>query len=235
MKAQYTPLAVATLVAATCLFVPCVGQTQETRQASEPAAAGSSQVSAAPAAATSAEAKEAKESDEPGEEKVSLESVPAAVRQAIEKEAGPSGKIVKVVKESEEGKEAFEADFLKLGAEYSIKVAPDGAVVEIEKKVDENTLPAPVKAALQKAVGKGKVLESLAVTMHLYEFEVEIEGKAKEVKIDPLGNVEIEDEPATSEEGKHAKEVEDDDEKEESAKKEKSSNSMKEAGKEKKE
>ncbi|MGC8840430.1 MAG: hypothetical protein ACP5QZ_03115 [Candidatus Sumerlaeaceae bacterium] len=143
-------------------------------------------------------AKEAK-ADEADEKEISLDEAPAAVRAAIQKEIGAEGKLTKLVKEMDEGKEAYEADFMKQGIECSVKVAPDGSVVEIEKKVSVDSLPAAVKSALKKEIGDAKVKEALAVTLHTYEFEIEKDGKTQEVKVDPLGNVELEDESAEEE------------------------------------
>jgi hypothetical protein len=205
MKDRLTPTAVAALIAAVTFFAPTASHAQQSENQAASGVAAKSMTSSEKKEAPMAEKKEA--SEEGGERAVTLESVPASVRQAIEKEIGEKGKLVKLVEESEEGKTAYEADFIKDGVECSVKVAPSGAVVEVEKKVSEEGLPEVVKQALRKAVGKGKVKESLAVTSYFYEFEVEEDGEMKEVKIDPLGKVDAEEEKSEEKaEGKEEKE-----------------------------
>lgn len=200
MKSLST-LAAVSIAAFACVAVPL------TSLRAEEASSGKKEAAEVKAKEKSeAENKEGKE--EAGEQEININDAPAAVRSAIEKEIGAEGKLTKLVKEVDEGKEAFEADFMKQGVECSVKVAPDGAVVEIEKKVSVESLPPAVKSALKKEIGEAKVKEALAVTMHLYEFEVEDGGKIKEVKVDPLGNVEVEDESANKAEDEEKEKAE---------------------------
>jgi hypothetical protein len=140
------------------------------------------------------------EGPDSAEEAVSLEALPAPARAAIEKEAGAGATITKVAKEREGGREAYEADFRRQDAEGSVKVGADGAVVEIEKNVDEASLPPAVEKTLARVRGKGKVREAVAVTSYFYEIKVEENGHVKEVKIDPLGRVQAKDEADEEEE-----------------------------------
>ncbi|AXA36052.1 MAG: hypothetical protein D6691_05405 [Candidatus Hydrogenedentota bacterium] len=135
--------------------------------------------------------------EEAGETAVELESVPSAVQSAIKAAAGPQGKITKVVKESDEGAEAYEADVAVGGVEKSVKVTADGHVVEIEEKVQPDQVPATIQAVVKKAVPGGKIKEALAVTEHYYEFEVVEDGKVKEVKVSLLGKADVEDESSS--------------------------------------
>lgn len=137
--------------------------------------------------------------EEAGETAVELESVPSAVQSAIKAAAGPQGKITKVVKESDEGAEAYEADVAVGGVEKSVKVTADGHVVEIEEKVQPDQVPANIQAVVKKAVPGGKIKEALAVTEHYYEFEVVADGKVKELKVSLLGKADVEDEPNSGE------------------------------------
>jgi len=154
------------------------------------------------AGATSGTLESASEEDEAGEEAVSLDALPAPARAAIEKQAGAGATITKVAREREGGREAYEADFRRQDGEGSVKVGADGAVVEIEKNVDEASLPPAVKKTLARVRGKGKVREAVAVTSYFYEVEVEENGHVKEVKIDPLGRMEAKEE-ADEEEEQH--------------------------------
>ena len=73
------------------------------------------------------------EKDEGPEVKVTMDQVPAAVKDTLQKESGGAS-ITSVDKESDEGKTIYEADAMIGGKNYEIKVAEDGSL--ISKKLD---------------------------------------------------------------------------------------------------
>ncbi len=66
------------------------------------------------------------------EETVTLEQLPAAVRQTIEKETA-GGTVTELVKEVEEGKTLYEAEFTKDGKAFEVEVAEDGTLLSKEE------------------------------------------------------------------------------------------------------
>lgn len=194
MSKNHTPLITALALAA------LVGWTYSPAVAQEPSKQESPASEQKAAEGKKADAKEATESaEEKGEVAVSLDQLPPQVKKAIEKQVGADGKIIKVVKEADEGLEKYEAEFMKQGIESSIEVATDGSVIEIERKVAVETLPEAVRKALDKVAGGGKVKAAHSVTAYYYEFDVEKDGKTKEVKIDPSGKADVEDDEQAEE------------------------------------
>jgi len=71
------------------------------------------------------------------EEEISLDDVPAAVKATMLKEAA-GATIEDVVKETEDGKIVYEAEFEVDGQEIEIEVAPDGTLIEREIEDDDD-------------------------------------------------------------------------------------------------
>jgi uncharacterized membrane protein YkoI len=71
------------------------------------------------------------------EEEVSLDDVPAAVKATILKEAGDA-EIEEVVKETEDGRIVYEAEFEADGKEIEIEVAENGDLLEREIEDDDD-------------------------------------------------------------------------------------------------
>ena len=124
------------------------------------------------------------------EEKVSLEQTPAAVKAAIQKEAG-AGKIIEIEREMKGGKEVYEAEILIDGQKYEIKIAADGTVLgkkkdteEEDEEEEEDTLtidqiPETARAALLKLAGGAKIVKAGSDKEHgviVYEAEWERDG-----------------------------------------------------------
>jgi uncharacterized membrane protein YkoI len=67
------------------------------------------------------------------DEKVSLEEVPAAVRETIQKHVG-KGKLHEIEREKHKGAVVYEAEYLgEDGVNYEIKVAEDGKLLSKKK------------------------------------------------------------------------------------------------------
>ena len=71
---------------------------------------------------------------EAGEVKLTLDQVPAAVKTTLGKESGGAN-FTSVDKETDDGKNVYEADAMIDGKNYEIKVADDGTL--ISKKLDK--------------------------------------------------------------------------------------------------
>jgi uncharacterized membrane protein YkoI len=77
------------------------------------------------------------EDDDEDEEEVSLDDVPEAVKATILKEAA-GAEIEEVVKETEDGRIVYEAEFEADGKEIEIEVAEDGTLLEREIEEDDD-------------------------------------------------------------------------------------------------
>jgi len=73
---------------------------------------------------------------EEGEQKVTLDQVPAAVKATILKEAGENT-VEEIEAETEDGREVYEAEWKVGGKEVEIKVASDGTLLKKEVESDE--------------------------------------------------------------------------------------------------
>lgn len=75
--------------------------------------------------------------DDEEEVEISLDDVPAAVKATMLKEAA-GAEIEEVVKETEDGKVIYEAEFEVNGQEIEIEVSPDGTLLERETEKDDD-------------------------------------------------------------------------------------------------
>lgn len=80
---------------------------------------------------------EGDDDEDEDEAEVSLSEVPEAVKATILKEAG-GAEIEEVVKETEDGREVYEAEFVANGQEVEIEVAADGSLLEREVEDDDD-------------------------------------------------------------------------------------------------
>lgn len=112
------------------------------------------------------------------EERVSLEQVPAAVKATILREAA-GAEIKEIELETENGKQVYEAEFVRNGKMIEISVAPNGTLLETEgenggdsakskqgaeaqeqeREVAEAEVPAAALATLKRLAGQAKLTE----------------------------------------------------------------------------
>jgi len=73
------------------------------------------------------------------------------------------------------------------GHSKDVLIAPSGAIVEIEEEVTFHSLPAAVRAGLEKQAGAGKILKVESITKNnaivAYEAQVQAGGKKSEIKV----------------------------------------------------
>lgn len=148
-----------------------------------------------------------------GEEKVALDKVPAKAQEALKKLAGTAA-ITEVAKESEDGVDVFEAKWTIDGRLHEAAVAADGTLVDTEEQMDVKDIPDAVRkaaAAQFPGIDTDKVTYTKTVKI-IYEAEAKIDGKDREVKISPTGEVKKhEKKHEEKHEGKHEEKDEDDD------------------------
>ncbi|MBP7934941.1 MAG: PepSY-like domain-containing protein [Phycisphaerae bacterium] len=137
------------------------------------------------------------------EVKVTLDQVPAAVREALTKAAG-NAKIAEIEKETENGVVTYEATFFVDGKEKEVKVTAEGKVVkedegdedekegdeEKEEKIAMDQVPAKARDALMKLVGDGTVTEvvkEIEDGVVSYEAEWTAKGQSHEAEVTEEG------------------------------------------------
>ena len=122
------------------------------------------------------------------EKRIKKTDLPPAVLKTAEEQA--KGATVKgYAKETEDGRTFYEVETVAGGRTRDILIDTSGKLVEVEEQRDLDSVPAPVKTALQKF---GKVLKVESVTRGgtvTYEAVVQSNGKKSEVKIDAGGRV----------------------------------------------
>jgi len=134
-----------------------------------------------------------------GEEQVTLDQVPAAVKATILKESA-GGKITEIERETKNGKTIYEAEFLLDGKEVEIQVAPDGTLLGREmgdEDDDEDDLtidqvPEPARAALLKLAGSAKITKAGREKedgVLVYEAQWTIDGIQHEAAVMPDGTL----------------------------------------------
>jgi uncharacterized membrane protein YkoI len=123
------------------------------------------------------------------EKKIKMQDLPAAVQQAV-KEQSKDATLRGLATEMDKGKRVYEAELSVAGHHKDITFDGEGHIVSVEEATPLAELPAPARAAIQKAATKGKVLAIETVTEDghtFYEAQLKIGGKKSEVKVDAAG------------------------------------------------
>ena len=123
------------------------------------------------------------------ETKQTLEQLPAPVQEAI-KGQGPGATLRGVAKEVKDGVTVYEAEMTVDGRSRDILFDPEGRIVSMEAQKTMSEIPAGARAAIQKAVGAGKLVLVEEVTKGettFYEGHISSGGKVSEVKVNADG------------------------------------------------
>jgi hypothetical protein len=123
------------------------------------------------------------------EQKISCDTMPAPVRAAFEKEFAQAP-MNSCVKETEKGKTEFEVISGARASRLTARFQADGKLVRAEQAVAMDSVPDPVKQALQKKHPDGQVTLAEKITSDgavTYEFSVKQKNKSAEVAFDPTG------------------------------------------------
>jgi len=139
--------------------------------------------------------KEAHEADEEsgGEEEdeqvVTLEATPMAVRDAFARLA-PATSVKKVERLTDEGAVRYEIEFLADGIEQSATFSEGGQLIELEREMPVDKLPAAVQAALSHDFPGGTLSKAESVQLSFYEVQVTSAGRKHDVKVYATGDIE---------------------------------------------
>jgi len=131
--------------------------------------------------------------EEDNEKSVKFEDLSPAVAKAI-KAATDGAKITNLVREKDDGVEAFEATWEGKGKRHEVVVGLDGNVLCKEEVIDLADAPEPVRAAiakaangkkvkqLEKGVEKGKTFYEVQIAAAKGTLEVKLDAKGKELE-----------------------------------------------------
>jgi uncharacterized membrane protein YkoI len=125
------------------------------------------------------------------EKKMKLADLPAPVQKTVQEQT-KSAELKGLSKEVEDGKTFYEIETTANGKSRDLLVDPEGQIVEVEEATTLDAVPAPVKAALEKAAQKGKILTVETVTKGTavsYEAVVSKNGKKSEVAVEADGTI----------------------------------------------
>ena len=126
------------------------------------------------------------------ETKVKMKDLPPAVQAAV-KQQSEGATLRGLAKEVEKGKTFYEAELKVNGHNKDVLMDTDGKVVSIEEEVPLSTVPAAVKAEIEKQAGKRKILFVESVTkdgaIAYYEAHVKSGVKSKEIKVGTDGKL----------------------------------------------
>ena len=123
------------------------------------------------------------------ETKVSLEGLPPAVQHAV-KAQSQGATLRAVAKEVKNGVTFYEAEMTVQGRRRDIIFDTGGKIVMVEDQTSLNKIPTAARAAIQKAVGTGKLVLVEKVTRGektFYEGHITHGPKLSEVKVDADG------------------------------------------------
>ncbi len=125
------------------------------------------------------------------EKKVKLAEIPAPVQKTVQEQT-KNAELKGLSKEVEGGKTFYEIETIVNGKSRDLLVDPSGQIVEVEEATTLANVPAPVKATLEKAAEKGKILSVETVTKGSavsYEAVVSKNGKKSEVAVEADGTI----------------------------------------------
>jgi len=123
------------------------------------------------------------------ETKETLQTLPPAVQQAV-KAQGQGATLRGLAKEVKDGVTLYEAEMTVDGRTRDIIFDAEGKIVILEEQTTLSEIPAAARAAIQKAVGTGKLVLVEKVTKGdktFYEGHITSGDQTTEVKVDADG------------------------------------------------
>lgn len=132
---------------------------------------------------------DAKEDDDEDDEvPMNFADAPQPVRAAILK-LTPEASIKKLTREEDEHHVVFEVSYDANGVKSSASLSAEGVVMELERAVGNHELPAPALEAITKHFPSATIKSVTSVQQFLYEANVDVDGKTREVKVNAAGKM----------------------------------------------
>ena len=124
-----------------------------------------------------------------GEKKIQMKDLPAAVQKAVE-EQSKGATLAGLSREKENGVTLYEAEMKVGNRTKDVTFDESGKIVILEEETTLDSIPAPAREAIQKAVGKRKLLILEMVSegaSRFYEAHYRSGLFTKELKVDAAG------------------------------------------------
>jgi hypothetical protein len=126
------------------------------------------------------------------ERKVGMKDLPPAV-QATVKEQSKGAQLRGLSRETDKGQTFYEVELKVSGHNKDVLIDESGKVVSVEEQVTLASVPAAVKAQIQKQAGRGRItmIESVIRdgTLVYYEAHIRSGLRTREVKVSPDGTL----------------------------------------------
>ena len=125
------------------------------------------------------------------EEKIALDKVPAAVKEAVKKKF-PKAEMKEAAKEVENGKTVYEISIKDGETAIDVSLSDEGKILAIEKEMAVADLPAAVKDAVKTKYAEGMITKAEEITKEetvSYEVIVKNGDKNRELGIDAKGKI----------------------------------------------
>jgi uncharacterized membrane protein YkoI len=121
---------------------------------------------------------------------VAADALPAPVRQTLSGQS--QGATIETHSEvSRAGKTYYEIELKTGGHKKEIVIEPSGELTKVEEVVPVDTVPAPVRSAIDKQASRGKLLKVKTIVVKgkltAYEAAVDVNGLKTEFKLTPEG------------------------------------------------
>ena len=122
------------------------------------------------------------------ETEIKLADMPEAARTAVLKST--TAQAVKMVtKETAHGIDTYEVDYVDGAVPCAMIVSAAGDTIETERGVALDRIPAAAVAAVKARFPSAQLGDAVVATKIMYEIEIMVDGKKREVKVDASGAV----------------------------------------------
>ncbi|MFZ4573079.1 MAG: PepSY-like domain-containing protein [Phycisphaerales bacterium] len=117
---------------------------------------------------------------------IKFADAPEAVRSAALKVTDEKN-IRRTIREADEGVLAFEIEYKDAKGEHSVKFSEAGLLMETERVIGEDALPAAVREQIAQHHKDAKITGAVEATETYYEVQLTSDGETEEAKFDANG------------------------------------------------
>ena len=125
------------------------------------------------------------------EKKVALKDLPPAAQKTVQEQL-KGAEFKGLSQETEQGKTVYELETVVKGKTRDILIDANGSILEIEEATTLDAIPAPARAAIEKAATGGKIKTVETVTKGgkvYYEAAITKAGKGSELQVTADGAI----------------------------------------------
>ena len=122
------------------------------------------------------------------EAEIKLADMPEAARTAVLKSTTAQA-VKTVTKETAHGIDTYEVDYMDGAVPCAMIVSAAGDTIETERGVALDRIPAAAVAAVKARFPSAQLGDAVVATKIMYEIEIMVDGKKREVKVDASGAI----------------------------------------------